>query len=53
MISNLEKYKKDIDSLIKKGEKLLSILKTNQALIKFRKGYEIWYSEALSLIKIV
>lgn len=53
MISNLEKYKKDIDNLIKKGEKLLSILRTNEALIKFRKEYEIWYSESLSLIKIV
>ena len=53
MISNLEKYKKDIDNLIKKGEKLLSILGTNEALIKFRKEYEIWYSESLSLVKIV
>jgi len=53
MLSNLDKYKKDIDSLIKKGEKLLSILRTNEALIKFRKEYEIWYSESLSLIKII
>jgi len=52
-MTNLEKYKKDIDNLIKKGEKLLSILRTNEALIKFRKEYEIWYSESLSLIKIV
>ncbi len=53
MVTNLEKYKEHIDNLIKNGEKLLSILKTNKALIKFRKGYEIWYSESLSLIKIV
>jgi hypothetical protein len=53
MISNLEKYKKDIDNLIKKGEELLSILRTNENLILFRKEYEIWYSESLSLIKIV
>jgi len=57
MISNLDKYKKDINNLIKKGEKLLSILRTNKdlnkALSKFREGYEIWYSESLSLIKIV
>jgi len=52
-MTNLEKYKKDIDNLIKKGEKLLSILRTNEALIKFRKEYEVWYSESLSLIKIV
>lgn len=53
MISNLEKYKKDIDNLIKKGDELLSTLRTNKSLIKFRKEYEIWYSESLSLIKIV
>jgi len=53
MISNLEKYKKDIDELIKKGEKLLSTLKENENLIMFRSEYEIWYSESLSLIKIV
>jgi len=52
-MTNLEKYKKDIDTLIKKGEKLLSILRTNESLIKFRKEYEIWYSGSLSLIKIV
>jgi len=32
MISNLDKYKKDINNLIKKGEKLLSILRTNLVL---------------------
>lgn len=53
MPSNLEKYKKDIDNLIKKGEKLLSILKTNENLILFREDYEIWYSESLSLVKVV
>jgi hypothetical protein len=53
MILNLEKYKKDLDDLIKKGEKLLRILKTNKDLIQFRKEYQIWYSESLSLIKIV
>jgi len=53
MSSNLEKYKKDIEVLIKKGEKLLSILKTNKDLIQFRKDYEIWYSESLSLVKVI
>ncbi|MDD3633437.1 MAG: hypothetical protein PHW38_06585 [Candidatus Cloacimonetes bacterium] len=52
-MTNLEKYKNDIDNLIKKGEKLLSILRTDKYLIKFRKEYEIWYSESLSLIKII
>lgn len=53
MFSNLEKYKKDIEGLIKKGESLLSALKNNEDLMRFRKDYEIWYSESLSLVKIV
>jgi len=52
-ISNLEKYKKDIDNLIKIGEELLSILKKSRNLNQFRKEYEIWYSESLSLVKVV
>jgi len=51
--SNIEKYKKDIDSLIKKGEKILLHLKNSRDLNWFRKEYEIWYSGSLSLIKIV
>ncbi len=51
--SNIEKYKKDIDSLVKKGEKILLHLKNNRDLDWFRKEYEIWYSESLSLIKVV
>jgi len=53
MQTNLDKYKKDIKELLKKGEKLLSILTTNENLQKFRKDYEIWYSESLVLIKVV
>jgi len=53
MTSNLEKYKNDIDNLIKKGEELLSTLKSNEDLVHFRKDYEIWYSESLSLVKVV
>ncbi len=53
MQSNIEKYKKDIDCLIKKGEKILLHLKNNKNLDWFRKEYEIWYSESLSLIKVV
>jgi len=51
--SNVEKYKKDINYLIKKGEKILLQLKNSRHLDWFRKEYEIWYSESLSLIKIV
>jgi len=52
-MTNLEKYRNDIDNLIKKGKKLLSQLKINEVLTQFRGEYEIWYSESLSLIKIV
>jgi hypothetical protein len=53
MTSNLEKYKQDIQKLINEGERLLSILKNNDDLKKFRKNYEVWYSESLALIKVV
>lgn len=52
-MQNLERYRKDIDSLIKRGKKLLDILITNKDIFKFRKEYEIWYSEALSLVKVI
>jgi len=51
-MTNLEKYKKDIDSLIERGKKILSYLKWDN-LDLFRKRYETWYSESLSLIEIV
>lgn len=52
-MTNLEKYKKDINDLIKRGEKLLSVLNMNKDISKFRRVYEIWYSESLSLIRII
>jgi len=75
MISNLEKYKKDLEDLIKRGEMLLRSLKAEflpkpfreelkeifkdeeqiqQSLKKlpsFTLDYQIWYSEALVLLK--
>lgn len=51
-MNNLEKYKEDIDRLIKKGEELLAIL-SGKNLEKFREDYEVWYSESLSLIKVI
>jgi len=51
--SNIKQYKKDIDFLIKKGEKILLHLRNNRDLDWFRKEYEIWYSESLCLVKIV
>lgn len=37
METNLEKYKDDIQKLIKEGKKLLSILRSDDDLKKFRK----------------
>lgn len=54
MICNLERYKNDIEKLVQEGDGLLSILKgDNNNLLKFREEYEIWYSEALYLVKVV
>ena len=54
MISNLEKYKIDLSRLINVGENLLNLLgDDNSKLSKFRGGYEIWYSEAVYLVKIL
>ncbi len=53
-MTNLEKFKDDIKALIEKGDDLFKTLKgDNSDLIIFRSGYEIWYSESLSVIKII
>ncbi|HPO68177.1 MAG TPA: hypothetical protein PLE40_00270 [Candidatus Pacearchaeota archaeon] len=53
MTSNLEKYKKDIITLVREGNIILFRLKKIENLDSFRKNYEVWYSEALSLIRAV
>jgi hypothetical protein len=54
MTSNLERYKKDLESLIESGEVLSEVLKgENENLFKFREEYEIWYSEALYLVRAI
>lgn len=50
---DMEKYKKDIDNLIEQGHKMLSYLESYDGLINFSKDYEIWYSEALALVKVL
>lgn len=52
--SNLQKYKSDINDLIKRGESLLGLLKgDNDDLVFFREDYEQWYSESSSIIEII
>ena len=64
MISNIEKYKKDLESLIKKGKSLYisirkecgiqdSDLPTESTPSNFQEEYQEWYSEALSIIRQV
>lgn len=50
-MNNIAKYQQDIDKLIISGDELAKLLVgSNDNLLKFRDGYEIWYSEALSLV---
>jgi hypothetical protein len=50
-MSNLEKFKKDLDLLINKGEILAKKIVNN--FDGFKKEYESWYSEAENLVKVV
>jgi hypothetical protein len=50
-MSNLEKFKKDLELLIKEGEGLLK--KSDKNFDDFKNEYEGWYSEANSLIKVL
>lgn len=52
-MTNLEKYRKDIKKLIENGETIFHKLKTQGDLTKQKQNYEIWYSEALYIIKII
>lgn len=53
MLSNIEKYKKDIQKLIETGEAILKKMKDNKNLAELRQNYEIWYSESFAVIKII
>ncbi len=54
MTSNLESFKTDIEKLTRGGHVLLKYLEgENDNLLRFREEYEIWYSEALCLVKVV
>ena len=53
-MNNIAKYQQDIDRLILSGDELSKLLVgSNDNLLKFREGYEIWYSEALSLVSML
>lgn len=66
-MSNLEKYKQDLDKLIHNGDELLSMLmadihpnigksehkKIIDNLPNFKENYQNWYSESLALIKLL
>lgn len=49
MQSNIEKYKNDLDKLITTGDNLYELMTTNTD--EFLNNYEIWYSEALEVIR--
>ena len=49
-MANLTKLKTDLTDLIKEGDILLENLKQNEFFI-FQENYQLWYTEALSLVK--
>lgn len=53
MLSNIEKYKKDIRKLTKSGKIIFRKMKENKNLAQLRQDYEIWYSECYAVIKII
>lgn len=53
MSSNIEKYKNDIQKLVKTGEAVYDKLKDIKNLAQVRQDYEMWYSESYAVIKII
>jgi hypothetical protein len=53
MTSNIEKFKLDISNLIDEGQTIYKKIKDNEGLLKSKQDYEIWYSEAISAIKVI
>jgi len=53
MTSNIDKFKNDIDTLINSGQLIHKKIKDSSSLLKNKHEYEIWYSEALSVIKVI
>ena len=53
MLSNIEKYRKDIQKLIETGESIFKKMKDNKNLAELRQNYEIWYSESYAVIKTI
>lgn len=51
MSSNLEKYKKDLENLIKAGEKILDDFYKNKERSGFLSLYHGWYTESREVIK--
>ena len=53
MTSNIDKYKNDLLQLIKTGEAIFNKMKENKNLAQLRQAYEMWYSEAYAIIKVI
>lgn len=53
MTLNIDKFKKDIATLINSGQTIHKKIKDSSSLLKGKHEYEIWYSEALSVIKTI
>ncbi len=53
MTSNIDKLKLDISALIKSGQAIHKKIKGSNSLLKSKQDFEIWYSEAISVIKVI
>lgn len=53
MSTNIEKYKIELQNLIKVGENLFKKMRNNEDLARLRRDYEGWYSESSAVIKFL
>ena len=53
LTSNIDKYKNDIQKLIKAGEAIFKKMKDDKNLAELIQDYEIWDSESIAVIKII
>ena len=51
--SNLERFTNDLKKIVNEGDTLLKYISDKNKVSKFNNGYEMWYSESLSVIEIL
>jgi len=51
--SNLERFTNDLKKLVNEGDTLLKYISDKNKVSKFNNGYEMWYSESVTVIEIL